>query len=765
MVLDESPVAEDGKTSDSTTLSSTVISGLFDPVDYGNDGAGSVAYKFEVTDGVGTGLWLTGQSGAASEIKLVVSDGGKKIEGLAGGAGGTLAFTLTIDGTTGAVTVTMAAGATLDHPSAGIAGQTPDFHDDAVTLDGLVKIRQTITDGDDDTDTAVSEKALDIEFQDDGPDVVVGNLQGTGTGVTQVGTWSPDWGNDGKAATEAIAIALQGVTIDGVALTQTELAEVTFERTSAADAEIAVYEGELTADLGGDGKPDLLQFRLVMDPDGTYSFDLVGGFTGDEDVSSEDGVVTAGGPVPIEVFQFDTGDAFVFYGVNGLVDGNAILGSGLLDISTTETLEDLLLDAAFNGTDTGGVPIVGTKFLVNASTTSIGSGSSNVITSQTKGTFDAGEPDVDEGDNSFILNPSFDASSVTVVFSTTNGGYFYGDGGTWDAKEERLYYTIYYADGDVSDPILVTDSYATKDSPQTNLVIGPEADKQGVLIDAVQFTIYEGTVKIPAILVGKPISFAAVDVEFDFEATLMDGDGDTSKDTFTVDLHSDALDGDPQIELVGVDLEHDSFNIDVSATPRTYEISGSESTDAVVLANWSGETVLQAPDGTITIGDGTNDIVVTFDGGTPTTTVLYSYGGVVMDALQTTNGPGTAIAAQKQGFVGKGGGASFEGGVADDHFIFMDAGASTVANFKADGTDMLMCRAGGFGLELEDGVLSADNFTVGAGATTADHYFVFDDTTDTLYFDADGSGAGAQVVFIQFATATDLTEADILIFT
>ena len=103
--------------------------------------------------------------------------------------------------------------------------------------------------------------------------------------------------------------------------------------------------------------------------------------------------------------------------------------------------------------------------------------------------------------------------------------------------------------------------------------------------------------------------------------------------------------------------------------------------------------------------------------------------------------------------------------MADDHFIFMDAGASTVANFKADGTDMLMCRAGGFGLELEDGVLSADNFTVGAGATTADHYFVFDDTTDTLYFDADGSGAGAQVVFIQFATATDLTEADILIFT
>ncbi|HIE39866.1 MAG TPA: hypothetical protein EYP76_00345, partial [Thiomicrorhabdus sp.] len=97
-----------------------------------------------------------------TEIILVQTATG--YEGRAGGAGGTLAFTVSINSATGETTVTQ--NAALDHP---VSGSTATDHDDVLTLNSHIKVVQTITDGDGDTATATSTNALDITFKDDGP--------------------------------------------------------------------------------------------------------------------------------------------------------------------------------------------------------------------------------------------------------------------------------------------------------------------------------------------------------------------------------------------------------------------------------------------------------------------------------------------------------------------------------------------------------------------------------------------------------------------
>ena len=107
-------------------------------------------------------MWLTGQSGAGSEILLnVVSD--TVVEGRVGGAGA-LAFTIEINPTTGEVTITQAA--TFEHT---VDDLTPEAHDDALTLGAAVNVVQHVTDGDGDSSEVTSATSLQVTFQDDGP--------------------------------------------------------------------------------------------------------------------------------------------------------------------------------------------------------------------------------------------------------------------------------------------------------------------------------------------------------------------------------------------------------------------------------------------------------------------------------------------------------------------------------------------------------------------------------------------------------------------
>ncbi|WP_406596033.1 DUF5801 repeats-in-toxin domain-containing protein [Aeromonas veronii] len=156
---------------DSVDITSSAISGLFNTPEYGADGSGSVQYSLSATAGAGTGLWLEGQSGSASEIKLVAVANG--YEGWTGGStSGTKAFSVRID-SSGKVTVTQYAA--LEH---GVDGSSASDHDDSVSLAAAaaIKVVQTVTDRDGDSTTATSASGLNIAFKDDGPSAVADTI-------------------------------------------------------------------------------------------------------------------------------------------------------------------------------------------------------------------------------------------------------------------------------------------------------------------------------------------------------------------------------------------------------------------------------------------------------------------------------------------------------------------------------------------------------------------------------------------------------------
>ncbi|MGI3125431.1 DUF5801 repeats-in-toxin domain-containing protein [Nitratireductor sp. PBL-C9] len=245
------------------TISGAVISGLFAAPAYGADGSGSVAYTLSATDGAQTGLWLTGESLPGDEIILVkVSD--TEYQGVAGGAGGTPAFTISIDGATGAVTVTQ--HETLEHTVDGGPGAD---HDDALALSGAaaVSVVQTVTDGDGDTASATSANALGITFEDDGPTVIVPEdaVLSNSAGAPQEfdldvdGMVTDNYGADGAGTVRFTVTDGQdsGLTSGGQ--------PVTYHLSAGGTV--------LTAKVGGAGGTTV--FTVTLDPaDGTYTVDM-----------------------------------------------------------------------------------------------------------------------------------------------------------------------------------------------------------------------------------------------------------------------------------------------------------------------------------------------------------------------------------------------------------------------------------------------------------------------------------------------------------
>jgi serralysin len=87
------------------------------------------------------------------------------------------------------------------------------------------------------------------------------------------------------------------------------------------------------------------------------------------------------------------------------------------------------------------------------------------------------------------------------------------------------------------------------------------------------------------------------------------------------------------------------------------------------------------------------------------------------------------------------------GGDGSDAFIFNSklsaSNADSILDFQ-DGLDILQLEDAIFKKLRGDRDLS-DNITVGTRALDNNDYLVYNDATNVLYYDADGSGRGAQV--------------------
>ena len=107
------------------------------------------------------------------------------------------------------------------------------------------------------------------------------------------------------------------------------------------------------------------------------------------------------------------------------------------------------------------------------------------------------------------------------------------------------------------------------------------------------------------------------------------------------------------------------------------------------------------------------------------------------------------------------------GGEGDDTFLFNTgiggaSGFDTITDFTS-GEDTIALGQNIFRNAGPIGELDGDAFTIGTSATTLLHRIIFDDATGELFYDRDGTGAGAAVKFAVLEPGLELSNADFTI--
>jgi hypothetical protein len=107
------------------------------------------------------------------------------------------------------------------------------------------------------------------------------------------------------------------------------------------------------------------------------------------------------------------------------------------------------------------------------------------------------------------------------------------------------------------------------------------------------------------------------------------------------------------------------------------------------------------------------------------------------------------------------------GGEGDDTFLFNTgiggaSGFDTITDFTS-GEDTIALGQNIFRNAGPIGELEGDAFTIGTSATTLLHRIIFDDATGELFYDRDGTGAGAAVKFAVLEPGLELSNADFTI--
>jgi Ca2+-binding RTX toxin-like protein len=178
--------------------------------------------------------------------------------------------------------------------------------------------------------------------------------------------------------------------------------------------------------------------------------------------------------------------------------------------------------------------------------------------------------------------------------------------------------------------------------------------------------------------------------------------------------------------------------------------------------------------------DNVGDIVVEeANGGTDTIRTVYSWTlganieNLVLSGSGNLRGTGNALDNVITGNAGANsiygglGADVLTGGAGADRFTFDTApGGGNVDRITdfAVGQDKIFLDDAIFAGLGGTGTLAAGAFHVGAGATDAGDRILYDSATGALFYDADGSGAGAVVQFATLSAGLVLTNADFVVF-
>jgi Ca2+-binding RTX toxin-like protein len=210
--------------------------------------------------------------------------------------------------------------------------------------------------------------------------------------------------------------------------------------------------------------------------------------------------------------------------------------------------------------------------------------------------------------------------------------------------------------------------------------------------------------------------------------------------------------GDTMIGLLGND------------TYRVY----SQNDVVVEAGNQGSDTVLTSASYSLALNDAT-----TYNGGTAQSIEVLS----VANQSSTTNGISLTGNSLANTIIGNDGQNTLDGGLGadtligrggSDTFAFSTAlgngNVDTIQDFSAGdliqvSRSVFVTTGAGGGI---GGGITADNFVVGTAAADNNDYFVYNQTTGQLFFDADGNGSGAAVLFAQLTAGTQLGFNDII---
>ncbi|NND96149.1 MAG: hypothetical protein HKN47_02330, partial [Pirellulaceae bacterium] len=483
--------------------------------DPGADGDGGIVYSLSLSS---TNVTTTLVDVASDEAVVLSVNGSGVIEGRTA-TSDDLVFTLAVAAATGAVTLTQIRAVTQGDAD---ANDSPSYDSDIVGL-GLtteaIYLNATLSDAEVNADTDTSQIAIDdnIQFTDDGPGVLVEDST-TGTYSDASGNWTD---TDGGTASWA---DVSGA--DGYASLSIELESYTIADSTPVDVspDLVLTEGatreysfSITDDFNGSGLDVTLDFDLVFNDDGTYdiSTDTPPATVSEFDTSQ--GTLDAGGPDPVRTLTIGT-DEITFSAVEPTT------AAGLIAADLNEGEAHIEANAAYLSDQQ-----------LNVSTSGIANGN-NVLQGNTVDNGISG-PDglTTKGgkvDESFVVDPMENVSSVTVTIDNSVGGY--------NLQTEQLYYRVYDSVDGVSDWMSVDSVEASPlGGGQVEFTVG---DANGPnTIDAVQLAMGTGTIKIPVISFTRSETFDPDAITLDFEATLTDDDGDTFSDDFSVTLNPDVI--------------------------------------------------------------------------------------------------------------------------------------------------------------------------------------------------------------------------------